>query len=342
MNMKNWKRTILMMSAVICIMMIFGESTVSAKTKKITIDLTGGITQVRYPAALTQAKKVTIKNGKKSVVKVKYKKAKNKAKRRIVFTGKKQGTSIVTVKCKLKNKKIKSYKYKVKVIQSKKQTALDKGKKAFQIQNQYRKEKGIASLEWSDEIYHFCLYRIKTSGYDAHKNLERDRDVYFGDYAQYKMLIFGENLYSGSMDVKTAMAAWKKSPGHYKNLMTSDYVCGAIACYKNIWCAVFFDRDKSELVNWKSCQIKKMTVKRYDEGKGTYIGNCAIGYYEAGNRQGSLQVATIAGASGKAVYLEIGKTYVFYERKTPDGCGKAEQISVTVTESDVSEIILTG
>lgn len=335
----NWKKIMTAIVAVACMTVIFGCSTVSARTKNVKIDLTGGATPVRRPAALDKAKKVKIKCSKNSVVKVRYKR--NKKDRRIVFTGKKKGTSMVTVKCSLKNGKTKTYKYKVKVIRSKKVTSLDKAKQAFKIQNQYRREKGVADLEWSDEIYQFCLYRLKTSGYDEHKNLEKDKDTYFGLYSQYKKLLFGENLYSGSADAKTAMAAWKKSAGHYKNLLQSSYVCGAIACYKNTWCAVFFSGDKSELENWRSHQIKEIIVKRYDSGSETYISGCGIGYYEADDRWGSLQAAMITGTSGKVIYLEVGKTYVIYERKTPDGYGKAENVTITVTEDGASEVILT-
>ena len=98
----------------------------------------------------------------------------------------------------MKNKKVKTYRYRVRVFKSKKVTAKDKGKKAFKIQNQYRKEKGVAALEWSDELYEFCLYRLKTSGFDRHENLVKDENGYFGNYARFKHLLLGENLYSGS------------------------------------------------------------------------------------------------------------------------------------------------
>ena len=94
-------------------------------------------------------------------------------------------------------------------------TAKDKGKKAFQIQNQYRKEKGVAALEWSDELYEFCLYRLKTSGFDlGHAHLGRDENNYFGNFARYKHLLFGENMYSGGSLAGDAMKGWKKSPAH--------------------------------------------------------------------------------------------------------------------------------
>ena len=335
--MRAWKKGLAGMIVMIGCGLIFAD-TVSAKTKNIKIDLRGEMTPVERPIALEKAKKVRIVCSNKSVVAVRYKK--DRKDKRIVFTGKKKGTAKVTVICTLKSRKKKTYKYRVQVIKSKEVTAKDKGKKAFKIQNQYRKEKGVAALEWSDELYEFCLYRLKTSGFDRHENLVKDENGYFGNYARFKHLLLGENLYSGSELTKTAMKAWKKSPGHYRNLLSSNYVCGAIACYKTMWCAIFYDKDKSEIENWRDYHIKEITVKRYDSQSGIYLSNSTISYYEEGNREKTLEAAKITEASGKKIYLEIGKTYVIYERKAPDGYEKAERIIITVTEDGIDEIVL--
>lgn len=288
-----------------------------------------------------KAKKVTVKSNRKSVVTVKYKKTKQL--RRIILKAKKLGNATVTVKCQMKNKKIKVYKYRVKVVKAKKPaTVLELSKKAFKIQNQYRKEKGVAALEWSDELYQFCLYRIKTSGFDRHKNLGRDMNAYFGLYAKYKILLLGENMYNGYMDPESAMKAWKNSPAHYENLLSKNHVCGAIARYGNVWCAIFSSESKNEIENWRDYHIKEIKVKRFDNASGTYIGGSSIGYYEADDRWGTQRAANIVETSGKSIYLEIGKTYTIYERKTPDGYCKAERVTITVTEDGVSEVVLTG
>lgn len=122
------------------------------------------------------------------------------------------------------------------------------------------------------------------------------------------------------------MESWKASTRHYQNILTSKYVCGAIACDGNIWSAIFYSGNKEDIENWRNYQIKEIKVRRYDSQSKSYIGNCSIGYYEEDNHWGSLQTATITEAMGKSIYLEIGKTYVIYEKKTPDG---------------VSEVILT-
>ena len=161
----------------------------------------------------------------------------------------------------------------------------------------------------------------------------RDTGAYFGIYGKYKKLLFSENLYSGYSDPASAMKAWKNSSGHYRN--------GAIARYGNTWRAIFYDEDKSQIDNWRQYKIKAINVRRYDSQQKTYIGGGSIGYYEADDRWGTLGSATITSASGKTLYLEIGKTYVIYEKKTPDGCNKAKQVKFTVTEDGPEEIVLT-
>ena len=339
--MRDGKRRMAVMVTLFCLVFLAQGTVVSAaKAKKVKMNLTGARTLNKYPAALDKAKKVTVKSSRKSVVTVKYKKTKKI--RRIVLKAKKVGSATVTVKCRMKHKKTKTYKYKVTVSKGKKVTALEQAKKAFKIQNQYRKKKGVAALEWSDELYKFCLYRLKTSGFDGHKNLGRDENAYFGLYTKYKKLLLSENMYSGSVTVSAAMAAWKKSPGHYNNLLSSSHVCGAIARYGNIWCAIFYDGDKSEIENWRDYRIKEINVKRYDSQRGTYLSDCSIGYYETDDHWGTLQAAKISDTSGKKIYLEIGKTYVIYERKAPDGCGKAEQVTIAVTEDGVREVVLSS
>lgn len=337
--MKDWKRALFVTLSFLCLSLIRPDSTVSAaSTKKVTINLNGSKTLYKYPAALEKAKKVSVKSSKKSVVTAKYKKTKKV--KRIVLTAKKKGTATVTVKCTMKNKKVKTYKYKVTVVKKKKTTALDDAKKAFEIQNQYRKEKGVAELEWSDELYQFCLYRLKTSGFDKHKNLGRDTGAYFGIYGKYKKLLFSENLYNGYSDPASAMKAWKNSSGHYRNLLSAEHKCGAIARYGNTWCAIFYDEDKSQIDNWRQYKIKEVNVKRFDSQKGAYVSGCSIGYYEANNRLGTIQSAMISDVSGKKIYLEVGKTYIIYEKTSPVGSEKAESLTITVTDDSINEVVL--
>lgn len=315
------------------------ETEVSAKikTKKITIDLRGGNTAASESEMVRKAKKVKVKSSKKSVVTVKFK----KKRKQIYFKAKKKGTVVVYVSCKMKNGKTKKMKYKVKVIKTKASTDLERSKKAFAIQNQYRKAKGIKELQWSDEIYEFCRYRLKTSGYDNHANLGRDMNSYFGAFAGCRDLFFSENLTTGC-SAGDAMESWKKSQGHYRNLLAERHVCGAIACYKDMWIAIFYDKDKTDFINWKSYQIKRMTIKRYDNGSGAYIEGSGFAYYEESKKDTTLKMDKISLSSGKVVYLEIGKSYVFYERIVPDGYEKAKTVHITVEENGSNEIVLSN
>lgn len=149
-------------------------------------------------------------------------------------------------------------------------------------------------------------------------------------------------MHCGYNDPKSVMESWKKSAGHYRNLLSADHVCGAIASDRNTWCAIFYNGNKSEIENWRDYRIKEVKVKRYDSQSGTYIGGSSIGYYESDNRWDTQQAANITEASGKSIYLEVGKTYTIYERKAPSGYSKAERVTITVTEDGVSEVVLTG
>lgn len=308
-------------------------------TKRVTMDLNGNRVRYKRPAILDQTKKVRVKSSKKSVVSVKYRK--NRKDRRIAFTLKKKGNAVVTVRCVLKNGQKRIIRYKVKITKKHIMTDLEKGKKAFAIQNRYRKEKGVKALEWSDEIYEFCLYRMKNSGLDGHKNLGIDMTAFFGDYAKYRKLLFAENLTHG-VSAADAMKAWKKSAGHYANLTGAKHICGAIAVYRDSWCALFLDVDRSVLENWKSCKIKEVRIRRYDSLSGSYQTGSRIAYYEQDNKENSLENIVISDYSGKSVYLEVGKTYVFYEQVRPDGCGKAERVVLTVTEDGIEEVTLSS
>lgn len=336
------KRIIVKISIVLLLMLTMAgrkETEVSAKikTKKITIDLRGGNTAIREPEIVRKAKKVKVRSSMKSVVTVKFK----KKRKQIYFKAKKKGTVVVSVSCKMKNGKTKKMRYKVKIIKTKEPTDLERSKKAFAIQNQYRKAKGVKELQWSDEIYEFCRYRLKTSGYDNHANLGKDMNSYFGAFAGCRDLFFSENLTTGC-SAGDAMESWKKSQGHYRNLLAERHVCGAIACYKDMWIAIFYDKDKTDFINWKSYQIKRMTIKRYDNGSGAYIEGSGFAYYEESKKNDTLKVDKIPSSEGKVVYLEIGKSYVFYERIVPDGYEKAKTVRITVEENGGNEIVLSN
>ena len=216
----------------------------------------------------------------------------------------------------------------------------EKARSAFRMQNRCRTEAGVGKLEWSEELYRFCLYRLRHSGFDRHRSLAGDIHEYFGDFASFRGLSLVENQYSGSGRQERAVRAWKGSPAHYRNLVAEGHRCGATACIGNVWCAVFYDGDASRLEGWESMRIRAVTVKRYDSGKKRCIGGSAIGYYEKGDRWGTLQAAVVKKSSGKTLYLEEGKRYVIYERKAPPGHGRAASVEIRPGKDGPDEIIL--
>lgn len=116
MNMKNGKRIIIFTILLLSVALYADMGTALAKTKTVKVDMVKKASKTICPATLSKAKKVKVKSSKPSVVKVKYKKTKKN--RRIIITGKKPGTAMVTVRCYLKSRKKKVYKYKVKVTES--------------------------------------------------------------------------------------------------------------------------------------------------------------------------------------------------------------------------------
>lgn len=244
------------------------------------------------------------------------------------------------VKVSVKNKKVRVYRYSIKVIGKGQDGYKAQAKKAFTIQNRYRAEKGAKALIWSDELYRFAMYRLKHSGYDRHVYLQRDMKDYYGDMLVSNNISLGENLACGQTSAKEVMLSWKHSPGHYRNLLNKSYQCGAIARYKDIWCAVFYDESPENLSKQKQDVADiVITIKRRDKASGKYIGGATIGYYEEKDRWNTSKRITV-GESGRQVVLKLGKTYVFYEKTTPDGYDKAEKVIITVTKDMPREIIL--
>lgn len=305
--------------------------------KKMTIDLNMDSFPFRYiPTKLQKYSKVKVCVKNRKVLK-----AKAKGRKCIVMKGRKGGKTTMTVSLYKKHRKVRVYCYRIKVIGKGQDGYKSQAKEAFDIQNRYRAEKGAKALTWSDELYRFALYRLKHSGYDRHKNLPTDMENFFGDTLVVNNISLGENMACGQTSAKEAMLSWKHSSGHYRNIKNKGYRCGAIACYKDIWCAVFYDGSPENLTRKQENASEMIfTVKRQDKATGQYIGGVTIGYYEENDRWNTSKRITV-GESGRQIVLEIGKTYVFYEKTTPDGYNKAEKVTITVTKDTPKDIVLT-
>lgn len=143
--------------------------------KKMTIDLNKDSAGIRFaPTKLKKYSKVKVSVKNKKVLK-----AKAKGRKYIYLKGKAGGRTTMTIRLYKGHKKVRVYRYSIKVIGKGQDGYKAQAKKAFTIQNRYRAEKGAKALTWSDELYRFALYRLKHSGYDGHKNLPTDMENFF-------------------------------------------------------------------------------------------------------------------------------------------------------------------
>ena len=324
------------MAMMVLMVPVTADAKAKVLNKRMTIDLNKDSAGLRFaPTKLKRYSKVKVSVKNKKVLK-----AKAKGRKYIYLKGKAGGRTTMTIRLYKRHKKVRVYRYSIKVIGKGQDGYKAQAKETFVIQNKYRAEKGVKALTWSDKLYRFALYRLKHSGYDGHKNLQRDMQDYFGDMLVSNNISLGENMASGQTSAKEVMLSWKHSPGHYRNLLNKDYQCGAIARYKDTWCAVFYDGSPENLSKKKQDVADiVVTIKRQDKASGKYIGGATIGYYEENDRWNTSKRITV-GESGRQVVLKLGKTYVFYEKTTPDGYNKAEKVTITVTKDMQGEIIL--
>lgn len=318
------------------------------KTEKVTI--IKGRNQC-FTFRKLKLKKIKVKYSKKKIAKAKLKKDVNLG-AYIQIDGKKLGQTTVTVKAYLANKKRKTFKYKVKVTNylqiANSKAAKKKAKKAFALQNKYRKQAGAKTLEWSDEMYEYGLYRLKTSGYDRHENKDRDSNSYFGDlaaimYAEKDCHWLNENLASYYY-LTSAVKAWKNSPGHYRTMIEDCWMCGAIVQYNDIQIAVFSSSTANEMKEWRNYKSKyaKVVIKRQNALTGAFLPGSEISIYDKADKWNTMRTCSIMKASGLVLYVKAGRDYGIFESMVPNGSQKAQRVSFTAIPltDGINEIIL--
>ena len=318
------------------------------KTEKVTI--IKGRNQC-FTFRKLKLKKIKVKYSKKKIAKAKLKKDVNLG-AYIQIDGKKLGQTTVTVKAYLANKKRKTFKYKVKVTNylqiANSKAAKKKAKKAFALQNKYRKQAGAKTLEWSDEMYEYGLYRLKTSGFDMHENMDRDCSAYFGDlasimYVEKDCHWMNENLAS-YFNLISAVKAWKNSPGHYRTMIEDCWRCGAIVQYNDIQIAVFSASTANEMKEWRNYKSKyaKVVIKRQNALTGAFLPGSEISIYDKANKWNTMRTCSIMKASGLVLYVKAGRDYGIFESMVPDGSQKAQRVSFTAIPltDGINEIIL--
>ena len=304
------------------------------KTEKVTI--IKGRNQC-FTFRKPKLKKIKVKYSKKKIATARMKKGTDLG-AYIRIDGKKLGQTTITVKAYFSNKKCKTFKYKVKVTTylqiANSAAAKKKAKKAFALQNKYRKQAGAKELEWSDEMYEYGLYRLKTSGYDRHENEDRDSNSYFGDlaaimYAEKDCHWMNENLATGNWD--DAMEWWKTSSGHYNNMISETWKCGAVVQYANVNIAVFASSTANEMKGWRNYKSKyaKVVIKRQSALTGAFLPGSEISIYDKADKWNTMRTCSIMKASGLVLYVKAGRDYGIFESMVPNGSQKAQRIEFT-------------
>lgn len=322
------KKFLVVMMLLLAFVCVMGNDNVSAKVKTKRIKLTTSKNDQDKAIYLSdKAKKIKVTYSKKGII------TNGKIDRlgNFKYQVKKPGKTTVTVKAYTKRKKVCGI---YKLIMTVKDTRKE-DKKAFKMLNQYRKEKGVSSLEWSDELYKFAEYRMETSGFDIHKNMERDSIAFFGD----KSRIFfngtnrSENQYSEG-NALDCVPAWKRTTdGHDENMYKSYWKSGAIYSSSKGTVAVFSKLSKNEIDNWRSYEISKVVITRKDSATGTLLSGCQFTIEKVSD--GSIVCSVGISASKtevSTIKLVPGETYKIYEVIPPDGYKKAKTITFTVTE----------
>ncbi|MCR5690739.1 MAG: CAP domain-containing protein [Eubacterium sp.] len=150
-------------------------------------------------------------------------------------TTKKAGVVKVKLKLYKKKKKLKTIKIRLGIGIKYWKSDLFTSKKAFKLQNKYRKKEGASKIKWSNKLYEICEHRLKK--YDvSHDYLVEDMTS-FG-LGHVKM---GENLTWNCIQYKTSIHNWLNSPGHHKNMMDERWKYGAIAHIGGTWVAIYTD-----------------------------------------------------------------------------------------------------
>lgn len=326
---KKFFVVMMLLLAFVCVM---GDDNVSAKVKKKKIKLTTSKNNSDKAIYLSdKVKKIKVTYSKKGII------TNGKIDRlgNFKYQVKKPGKTTVTVKAYTKRKKVCGiYKLMLTVKDTRKED-----REAFKIQNQYREKKGVSPLKWSDELYKFAEYRMETSGFDSHKNVQRDAKTFSGEKYMifFRISTLGENL-STATNAVDSMPLWKNSPGHYNNLLNSRWKTGAIYSSSRGTIAVFSEFSKDEIDNWRTyedwrTEENKIVITRKDSATGTLLSDCQFTIEKVSD--GSL-VCSVGISSSKTETstrkLVPGETYKVYEVITPTGYKKAKPITFTVTE----------
>lgn len=141
---------------------------------------------------------------------------------------------------------------------------------AFVLQNKLRTKAGVNQLKWSDRIYEIASLR-------AYMMATKDGLTHAGEWRDEKSIlkkwgytdnelsnapdISGENAAGDFQTAYDAVKVWKKSEGHYRNIVKSAFNSGAISVYRvydfkkdytTKWCSDFsLEANYDKIINEK-------------------------------------------------------------------------------------------
>ncbi|MCR5691108.1 MAG: CAP domain-containing protein [Eubacterium sp.] len=329
--------------SLLSVMMLLMAGSIEAKAAKKYLMVVNKTKTIKKQT-FKKAKKVTVKSSNYHICQVKFLKKKKKVRISTIATG----SATVTVKVKKKNKSTQKYKYVFKTVESKAAKNKLECKTAFKKVNEYRKAAGVEPLEWSDVFYDAGVYRLKSSGFDDHANLYDDLESFFGgfyytidgsmpsNYGFERDYITGENLAAGYKTTMEAVKAWRKSSGHYSNMIYSTHKSAAIAKVGGMYVMLFSDDTASFLAQWreniKNGKLVKVTVREIDGNTGKNKTNAAIVCYDIESRWKCRN--TVVQKKGKDVqmHLTVGHTYIFYDNSIESTEGKVRRVELTITK----------
>lgn len=126
---------------------------------------------------------------------------------------------------------------------------------AFVLQNKLRTKAGVNQLKWSDRIYEIAslrAYMMATKDGLTHAGEWRDEKSilkkwgYTDNELSNAPVISGENAVGDFQTAYDAVKVWKKSEGHYRNIVKSAFNSGAISVYR------VYDFKKDYITKWCS------------------------------------------------------------------------------------------
>ena len=167
-----------------------------------------------------------------------------------------------------------------------------------------------------------------------HENMDRDCSAYFGDladimYVEKDCHWILENLATGNW--KDAMEWWKTSSGHYKNMISEDWKCGAVVQYGRSNIAVFSSSTANEMKEWRNYKshYAKVVIKRQNALTGAFLPGSEISIYDKADKWNTMRTCSIMKASGLVLYVKAGRDYGIFESMVPNGNQKAQRVEFT-------------